>query len=576
MAPANLTATPLNAQNVFLSWSPIADAGATYVVFKGTAPGTETTLSSTSPAGATTYLDEHNAPNSQLCYFVKAVVNGQVSPASNEACTITPSGPDAPTGVTAVAVSATGINVSWNPVGGAIRYYVFESVGGGPFNAVGSVGIPLTTFTVENLTPATTYTFRVKTLVPGGLFSDFSAPATATTFSLGLESYYRFDEKTGTTALDSAPARRDGVLQSGATLVTVDQAPVLDPADHNPSHASFPTATANMSAPGSVAFTAFGDASISLWVKLPAAPGGALSIIGRRAAGCGAILWQLGQDATSGLNFRAGSTTSFGRTLAAGDWTQIGVAQHGSLIQLYINGVQVASSTAFAAGTPSTAPLQVGDVGGCGNGGALDVDEVKVFSRFVTATEMAALGTRPPAPVNLTVTETHSTFFRFTWDAVPGADHYLVYKGSASGAEVFFTSNQTTTFLADHLSPSQTTFWKVVTVRGGLMSVMSSELSATTLPPPPAPTGLTATLDPCCTPSRVDLSWNAVTGAVQYVIFQSTSGGPFTPVAATLPPVTSFQVANLAAGTTYAFEVATKDDGGILGAPSAPVSVTTP
>jgi hypothetical protein len=409
-----------------------------------------------------------------------------------------------------------------------------------------------------------------------GLFSDPSAPVTVATFIQGLEAYYRFDERTGTTALDSAQFMRNGALQGGAVLSTTDSAPVLDATDHNPSSASFPTGTANVSAPGTINFGGVADSSISLWVKLPVAPAAPLSIIGRRAAGCGPITWRLGQDATNGLNFTAGSITPFGTTLPVRTWTQVGVVQHSNTIVLYLNGVRVNASSAFAAGTSIAPTMQIGDVGGCGNGGPLLVDEVKVFSRALTAAEMAALGTAPPAPVNLTVTETHSTFIRFSWAAVPGADHYQVFKGSAPGNEAFFTSNPDTNFVGDHLSPNQTTTWQVVTIRGGLVSGRSTELTAVTNGPPSAPTGLTATLDPCCSPQRVNLSWNAVPGATQYSLLRSTNGGAFVSIGSTLAPVTSFQAAGLATGTTYQFTVATKDDGGTLGAPSAPVSATTP
>lgn len=578
-APTGLVATFVTAQQVFLSWNPIADSTATYVVLRGMAPGTETTLSSTAPAGTTMWVDKHDTPNTQYCFEVVAVAGGAASGPSNEVCVTTSPGPVPPTGVQAVTTSATSINVSWNSVSGNARYVILESVSGGSFNAIAAVSDPTVSFLVEGLTPGTTYSFEIETLVPVGLLSAPSAPATATTFGVNLEDYYQFDEKTGTTTSDATPAKRDGVLGGGAVFTTADHAPLVDViSDHNPSSVQFPTSTANVTASGSVIFGGVGDASISLWVKLPVAPPGPLSIIGRRAAGCGPATWLLAQDATHQLNFAGSAASSFGTTLPVNQWTQVGVAQHGSLIQMYINGVQVASSTTFAAGTVSAAPLQIGDVGGCGNGGPLLVDEVRIFSRFVDATEMASLGTRPPAPTGLTVTETHSTFIRFSWTPVPNADHYLVFKGSASETEAFFTSNQTTSFLGDHLSPNETTFWQVEAVRSasGLLSNLSAELTATSSPPPPAPVGLTATLDACCTPQRVDLAWSPVANAAQYVIYQSTSGGPFVAIGSTLPTVTSFEVAGLTSGTSYAFEVQTKDDGGTLGPLSAPASATVP
>lgn len=577
VAPVNLLATPLSSQLISLSWDDVPGADF-YVILKGIGSGNERGLTSTFPPLATTYFDDNDVPNTLYCYQVLTVAGGAASPPSAEACATTSAGPQPPTGVQAVATSSTTITVSWNAVAGAARYSLFESISGGPFNPIGSVDGSTLAFSVEGLAPGTTYSFEIETNVPVGLFSAPSAPATATTLTAGLEGYYRFDEKTGTAALDSTPAKRDGVLLGGAVLSTADFAPLEDGSDHNPSSASFPTATSNVTAPGSIAFAGGGDSSISLWVKLPAPPSRPLSIIGRRAAGCGPIMWQLGQDTTNGLNFRGSSVTGLGTTLAVGSWTQVGVVQHGNIIRTYVNGVPATTSSAFAAGTGASAPLQIGDVGGCGNGGRLLVDEVKLFSRTLSDAEMAVLGTPPAAPTNLTVTETHSTFIKFSWTAVANADHYHVFKGSAPGNEVPFTSNPTNTFVADHLTPNQTTSWQVVAVsKGGfLLSVRSAELIAVTSPPPPAPTGLTATLNACCTPQRVDLAWNAVAGASQYGILQSTNGGPFVSIGSTLPPSTSFQVAGLASGSTYAFEVATVDDARTLGPPSAPVSVTVP
>lgn len=577
VAPANLVATAVSAQEIRLSWDGVAGA-AFYVVLKGQGSGTERNLTSTSPPTATTFLDDNDMPNTMYCYQVRVVVGGTASPASAESCATTAGKPPAPSGVQAFATSSTTIDLSWNAVSGATRYSLLESVSGGPFNPIGSVDGSTLSFLVEGLTAGTTYAFEIEAEVPVDLFSDPSTPVTATTFSVGLDAYYRFDDKTGTTAIDATPFRRDGVLQGGAVFDTTDSAPLKDSTDHNPSSASFPTSTSNVSAPGSVLFGGFGDSSISLWVKLTAPPTGPLSIIGRRAARCGEVMWLLGQDTTNGLSFTASSVTSYGTTLPVGTWTQVGAVQHGGTINTYVNGVLVSSSSAFIAGNANSTPLQIGDVGGCGNGGPMLVDEVKIFSVALSAADMATLGTAPPAPTNLTVTETHSTFIKLAWTAVPNADHYLVFKGSAPGNEAFFTSDPVASFVADHLTPNETTSWQVVTIsKGGLLlSAMSSELVAAAGPPPPPPTGVTTTLDACCTPARVDLAWNPVPGAVQYSIMQATGDGPFTSVGSTLASVTTLQVAGLASGTTYSFEIITRDDGGAFGPPSAPVSISTP
>jgi hypothetical protein len=574
-APTNLTATVLSPQKIRLNWNPIAGAGVNYVVLKGTAPGNERTLSSTSPAGSTTLTDDNNTPNTQLCYTVKAVANNSASPASNEVCVFTAAGPTPPTNVVATTTGTTSINITWSPVTGVARYYVFESVGGGAFNQIGSVAPPTTSFLAEGLNPGTNYAFAVKTFIPANLFSPLSDPSAATTFSGGLEGYYRFDERVGSTAIDRSLFQRNGTLVAGAVLTTADSAPLKDSTDHNPSSLSLPTPTAFMSATGTLTFSSNSESSVSMWVKLLAAPTGPLTIIGRRAAGCGAIQWQLGQDATNGLNFAGSTVRSFGRSLTVGAWTQIGVAQRGATVDLSINGVQVATG-AFTVGPLGTTTLQIGDVGGCGNGGAFLVDEVKLFSHHLSAIEMLALGQAPPAPTGLRVTEFHSDRLQLSWNPVPNAEEYHVFKGSAPGNEVFATSNPNTTFRADHLTPNETTTWRIVAVRGGLLSLPSAELIATTNPPPPAPTGLTATLNTCCSPQRVDLTWNAVTGTIRYYLFQSENGGPFTQIGSTDPTIRTFTAAGLNGGSTYLFQVESQDDGFTFSAPSASASATIP
>src|ERR1044071_2771606 len=65
----------------------------------------------------------------------------------------------APTGVTATVVSDTKITVSWNAVPGAVKYFVTQSVAGGPFNNIATVFAPSTSRTIINLTPNTLYAY---------------------------------------------------------------------------------------------------------------------------------------------------------------------------------------------------------------------------------------------------------------------------------------------------------------------------------------------------------------------------------------------------------------------------------
>lgn len=86
------------------------------------------------------------------------------------------------------------------------------------------------------------------------------------------------------------------------------------------------------------------------------------------------------------------------------------------------------------------------------------------------------------------------------------------------------------------------------------------------------PTNVTIT---SASPERVNLSWDAVPGAVKYYVYQSTSmTGPFSFVNTARAPLTSIQIAHLTPNTNYCFAVATEDGTG-PGALSTPACTST-
>jgi len=91
--------------------------------------------------------------------------------------------PSAPSSVSATAVSASQINLSWSSVGGAVAYDVFRStVSGGPYTQITTVGG--TSYMDTGLSPSTTYYYTIKAF-DGTCESAFSNQASATTQSGG-------------------------------------------------------------------------------------------------------------------------------------------------------------------------------------------------------------------------------------------------------------------------------------------------------------------------------------------------------------------------------------------------------
>lgn len=572
--PGNLTANVASCTRVDLSWDPVPGA-TSYIIMKGTAPGNETSYTS-SPASSPTFSDGHLTGNTQYSYEVKVYVAGQgVSGPSNEVVFTTPTctGPAAPTGVTATAVSSSRINVAWNSVTNATKYFVYQSTAGGPYAQVAAITPPATTYQAANLAANTNYCYEVSAQDANGT-SVLSSPACATTFRAGLEAWWQLDERTGTTAADASGNNHTGTLQGAAAFATTDKAPIAD----NLSYVSVPAGAANaVSVADASVFwlQSTSDWSVALWVQVPTAPTGTVHFIGKRSAGCGRVNWEIAQDATNGLHFNAGTgIRSFGTTLTPGTWTHVAVTETGGVEHLYLNGVEVANG-AYTAATRVTDPLQIGNSGGCGNAGDVLVDDVRIYSRALAANEVSDIGTQPPAPSNLTGTVISSTEIDLSWNASSNPTKYIVLKGTMSGDEQFYTSSPatSTTFKGGHLTPGTQYSWQVEVVSHGLISPPSNEVILSTNAAPAAPTGVTAT---ATSSTRIDVSWTAVANAAKYYVYQSTDGVNFTFKGSVIAPTVTFGATSLTSGTTYYYEVQAEDSGFTRSAMSAPASATTP
>lgn len=569
-APTGLVANVVSSTRVDLSWNAVTGA-TNYIILRGTAPGNETSYTSISGASAS-FVDGHATPGSQICYEVSVYIAGQgVSGPSNEQCVTPPSNTlGTPQNVTATAQSSSRILVTWSAVTGADHYQVWQSTNGGAYAFTSTV--TATNYTAVNLTANTPYCYEIVATSSLGS-SAFSSPGCDSTLggNGGLEGWWKLDEDTGTVASDSSGKGHNGTL-TGAAAFSNDKPPVAD----NKSTVLSPGAAGDaVSIPSASAFNLSSDFTVSLWVKLPAAPTGTVHIFGKRAASCGAVTWEIDQDATNGLYFNGTAIRGFGQSLPVGTWTHVAVTRvSGNAATFYINGAPV-SSGAVSVGTASSDPLQIGNSGSCGNGGQVLVDEARIYSTALTAQQISDLGTVPPAPTGLTATPVSSTQISLAWNASTNPTKYLIYKGTTSGDEQFYTSSPATspTFGAGHLSPGTQYSWQVAVVSHGLISNRSTEAIASTNAAPGAPQNVVAT---AASSTRINVTWSAVTGATKYYVYQSVSGGPYAFKGSVLSPTTSFSAAGLTSGTTYSYEVQAEDSGMTLSPMSAPASATTP
>jgi hypothetical protein len=184
--------------------------------------------------------------------------------------------------------------------------------------------------------------------------------------------------------------------------------------------------------------------------------------------------------------------------------------------------------------------------------------------------------TPPDAPTGVIATGSDSAV-RVQWNGVDGAANYDVYQttdntvlGTAVATRVTVTS-----FTSTSLTNGTTYYFRVkARDAAGNVSGQSAQASATppTLDttPPSAPVGVTAT--PGIT--QVTVAWTAVSDAVNYDVFQSTTTGTLGSVVASGVVATSVTINGLSANTTYWFSVKARDVAGNLSAASTQAQVT--
>lgn len=190
------------------------------------------------------------------------------------------------------------------------------------------------------------------------------------------------------------------------------------------------------------------------------------------------------------------------------------------------------------------------------------VDWVTASLAVIGQTSTPGGGSPPSAPTGLTAGTATSNSVPLSWDGVPGATGYKVYRDGTAVA-----TPAGTTFSATGLSPSTTYSFTVTAVNQYGESPQSSAVSATTTASgtlPAAPAGLTVG---AITSSSVALSWSAVTGATMYAVYRGSSQ------VATTTNLT-YMATGLTASTPYTFQVSAINAVG-EGAKSSSVSATT-
>lgn len=173
----------------------------------------------------------------------------------------------------------------------------------------------------------------------------------------------------------------------------------------------------------------------------------------------------------------------------------------------------------------------------------------------------------PPAPPASLTAAAGNAQVALGWSASSGASSYAV-KRRVLGGSVFQTiaaAVATTSYTNTGLT-NGVTYEYVATASNGLESAPSNVASATpTLPPAPGvPTGLTARANG---KRRIDLSWNAPSGAVSYTLKRSRTNGGGAGGYTTIATLTgrTFSDRSVESGRTYYYVVSAANAGGVSG-----------
>ncbi|RII27971.1 MAG: hypothetical protein CXR31_05935 [Geobacter sp.] len=199
-----------------------------------------------------------------------------------------------------------------------------------------------------------------------------------------------------------------------------------------------------------------------------------------------------------------------------------------------------------------------------------------VPSAQVSATP-TSVPTVPAAPIGVSAVG-GANQVTISWAAVAGLTYNIYWAPTAGVTPATGTkiTSATSPYVQSGLTAGTTNYYVVTAVNVAGESAPSAQVSATTAAPAPqppsAPTGITATV---VSPNQVNVSWSAVTGAVSYNIYWSTTTG-VTPSTGTLiaNATSPYSHTGLTASTTYYYVVTAVNAAG-ESAPSAQASATT-
>jgi len=236
-------------------------------------------------------------------------------------------------------------------------------------------------------------------IVFGLLWGSMLGHGSAQTVTLddGLVAHWRLDEASGSrTAIDSSGHGHSAAINPGIAtdpvFSTIDKAPIPE------NGAAMLFRGFDYANAGDVPEFRFGPTdpmSLSVWVKQTESQGVYHILAKRAGCGNGAFDYQIAGDpylqVTGAVNGNVQRVDS-GRLLPLNIWTHIAVTYDGAgTLLIYQDGLEVARNSAFVLPQPSSAFFSVGSSGTCSYRFSGMIDDVRIYSRRLSDTEVFEL-----------------------------------------------------------------------------------------------------------------------------------------------------------------------------------------
>jgi hypothetical protein len=455
--------------------------------------------------------------------------------------------PATPAGLTAKAVAPDQIQLSWNADTGAAGYLIQRSPDGASWVQVSTATSLSTVLTDGDLTPATTYYYRIQANNSAGS-SGFSTVASTATQSGTVNNLFadNFDGSSVNSAwkfVGGSWSQSGGVMQQTST------------ANGDPRKAM----VTGLGSVTDVEITA--RVEVTTWNPGDYARAG-VGLYTNTTTGKGYNL--LFHKNTSTVQFLDdgvvwGNSYTFNWQVGTWYWFQLemkGGVLYGSV---WADGTSQPTSWMFTQSgwtdrSSSGAPALNG--GDTGTGGSTAIfDAVSVVNPD---------GVSPPAtaPATFTATAASSHQINLSWSDVSGETGFVIQRSpdGSTWTQIATPAAGVLSYNDSGLSASTTYYYRIAATNSGGNGPFATAQATTNAPSPP---GTVATLTATAvSSSQINLSWSDASGETGFVIQRSPDSSAWTQIATPGAGVLSYSDNGLNAATTYYYRVyATNQDG---------------